>query len=198
MSTNRTKQMEPLLKGPNGRNICRYCGEEVAPPRRTFCSDQCVHEWKIRSNPGYAALQVYRRDKGVCAACGLDCDRLVSRWRVLLSRAARFACWYTFSTDVVMAIDRIGRLLKLRSWRDVGLGARVALIDMAEFFKQYPWVLKRIRHPNCRLWDMDHTKPVVEGGGECGLDNLRTLCVPCHLNETRELRKRMKQKKEKS
>lgn len=39
-------------------------------------------------------------------------------------------------------------------------------------------------------WQADHIKPVVEGGGECGLDNLRTLCEECHLGETRELARR--------
>lgn len=39
-------------------------------------------------------------------------------------------------------------------------------------------------------WDMDHIVPVVEGGGGCGLDNLRTLCIPCHRDETAELAKR--------
>jgi len=41
------------------------------------------------------------------------------------------------------------------------------------------------------LWDADHVVPVVEGGGECGLDNLRTLCLRCHLEATRELRARI-------
>jgi 5-methylcytosine-specific restriction protein A len=40
------------------------------------------------------------------------------------------------------------------------------------------------------LWDMDHITPVVEGGGECGLDNLRTLCVWCHKRETAALARR--------
>lgn len=36
-------------------------------------------------------------------------------------------------------------------------------------------------------WHMDHIIPVVEGGGSCGLENLRTLCVPCHKQETAKL-----------
>jgi 5-methylcytosine-specific restriction endonuclease McrA len=36
-------------------------------------------------------------------------------------------------------------------------------------------------------WDMDHTIPVIEGGGECGLENLRTLCILCHKKVTKEL-----------
>ena len=34
------------------------------------------------------------------------------------------------------------------------------------------------------LWDADHILPVSKGGGCCGLDNLRTLCIPCHKNIT--------------
>lgn len=30
------------------------------------------------------------------------------------------------------------------------------------------------------FWQVDHIRAVVEGGGGCGLENLRTLCVPCH------------------
>lgn len=37
------------------------------------------------------------------------------------------------------------------------------------------------------LWQADHIVPVIEGGGECGLDNLRTLCTVCHKRVTAEL-----------
>ena len=35
-------------------------------------------------------------------------------------------------------------------------------------------------------FDIDHIVSVVEGGGCCGLDNLRTLCKRCHKNVTKE------------
>jgi 5-methylcytosine-specific restriction protein A len=41
-------------------------------------------------------------------------------------------------------------------------------------------------------WDADHIVPVIEGGGECGLANFRTLCIPCHQKVTRELHSREK------
>jgi 5-methylcytosine-specific restriction enzyme A len=40
------------------------------------------------------------------------------------------------------------------------------------------------------LWDADHIVPVVEGGGECDLENIRTLCLRCHRAATAELRQR--------
>jgi 5-methylcytosine-specific restriction endonuclease McrA len=41
------------------------------------------------------------------------------------------------------------------------------------------------------LWQADHIVPVVEGGGECDLSNMRTLCTTCHRAETTALRKRL-------
>jgi 5-methylcytosine-specific restriction endonuclease McrA len=40
------------------------------------------------------------------------------------------------------------------------------------------------------LWEADHIVPVVEGGGECDLSNLRTLCLRCHRMATLGLRLR--------
>ena len=40
-------------------------------------------------------------------------------------------------------------------------------------------------------WQADHIRPVAEGGGDCGLDNYRTLCCACHAAETGKLRRRL-------
>lgn len=53
------------------------------------------------------------------------------------------------------------------------------------FRRRFRWYFNRTSY-----WDADHIKPVSEGGGECALDNMRTLCVPCHHLVTRELAKR--------
>ena len=77
------------------KGSCRWCAGPVAKPRRTFCSGEaakflrrwipgtarrvcvvvvvgtgCVHEFMIRSQPGYARKCVEARDHGVCAICG--------------------------------------------------------------------------------------------------------------------------------
>ncbi len=39
-------------------------------------------------------------------------------------------------------------------------------------------------------WEADHTHPLSEGGADT-LENLRTLCLPCHRQETKRLRKRL-------
>jgi 5-methylcytosine-specific restriction endonuclease McrA len=43
------------------------------------------------------------------------------------------------------------------------------------------------------LWDADHVVPVAEGGGECDLSNMRTLCLKCHRRVTMELRERLRE-----
>jgi len=128
------------LRGPGGRVRCRWCGTETKPPRQCWCSDECVHEYRIRANAGYARTQVYRRDRGTCVLCGLDCSKLSGRLRKLKHPCRR----------AYLAV------LGLKGWRST-------------------------------LWEVDHAVPVIEGGGSCGLDNLRTLCWRCHKGETRKL-----------
>jgi 5-methylcytosine-specific restriction endonuclease McrA len=45
------------------------------------------------------------------------------------------------------------------------------------------------------LWDADHVIPVIEGGGECDLSNMRTLCLKCHRAQTLEIRRRLQERK---
>lgn len=151
MSTNRTRPDAGHER--TGRRLagCRYCGGALPPRRRSFCGGSrtqygwkwidgarvsevlvaghgCIHEWCLRSDPSYLRSEVYRRDRGVCALCGVDCTRGVTP-----------------------------------------------------------------------TWQADHIVPVVEGGGECGLDNMRTLCAPCHRGVTAELhRRRAAQRREES
>ncbi len=134
-----------LDKGPGGRPLCRWCNLEVPPRRFTFCSDWCVHEWRLRTDPGYLREQVLARDRGICAICKVD------------ARAA------------------YGELRRARGTH------RIKLLER--------WGLKGLSRKT--LWDADHILPVVEGGGECDLKNIRTLCLACHRQQTLELRRRL-------
>jgi len=51
------------------------------------------------------------------------------------------------------------------------------------------WGLNKLNQRS--LWDADHILPVAEGGGECDLQNLRTLCLRCHRQATAHLRTRL-------
>jgi len=133
-----------LLTGQAGRALCRWCNLEVPSGRRTFCSEFCVNEWRLRTDPGYLRQQVLLRDRGVCAICGID---------------------------------------SLAAWRDLRRSRGTHRLKLLE-----KWGLTRFARKS--LWDADHIVPVSEGGGECDLDNMRTLCLICHRAQTSELRRR--------
>ena len=89
---------------------------------------------------------MFARDRGVCAACGVD--------TLALRRDMR-------------KLDYAARREVLKKWK-LREGSRKS------------------------LWDADHVVPVAEGGGQCDLSNMRTLCLLCHARATGALRERLK------
>jgi 5-methylcytosine-specific restriction endonuclease McrA len=158
-----------LPRGPNGRALCRQCGREVPKSCRSFCSDACVHTWKLTTDPGYQRKEVLKRDHGICSMCGLD--------TVALERAFREAKRAIYREQD----GRMDQLLHHDSWFWRGGRYREA--------EERLRVLGFI--PDRSFWEMDHVHAVVEGGGGCDISNLRTLCRPCHIRVTRELRARL-------
>lgn len=145
----------PLKRDELGRALCRFCQRLVTPPRRSWCSKDCVDAFLIQASGGFRAA-VFERDRGVCAGCGLDTE--------LLRRILRHA---------------------IRSLATQG---------------GYRWCYeKQVRQtlglPDCdSRWEADHIIPLIEGG-ENSLQNGRTLCVPCHKAETRQLARRRAQRR---
>jgi hypothetical protein len=54
---------------------CRWCGGLVEPPRRTWCSDECVDAWGILTSSAIVRSAVWKRDHGICAQCGHDATK---------------------------------------------------------------------------------------------------------------------------
>jgi 5-methylcytosine-specific restriction protein A len=55
--------------------------------------------------------------------------------------------------------------------------------DREIYLKSYNISLKRniyVKKFGGSLWDADHIIPVKDGGGCSSLENMRTLCIPCH------------------
>jgi 5-methylcytosine-specific restriction protein A len=69
------------IRNEAGKPVCRWCRTVIRPPRRTFCGDACVHEWKLRSNPRYVRAQVWKRDAGRCRICGFDVRSAEREWK---------------------------------------------------------------------------------------------------------------------
>lgn len=146
------------------RGICRWCGEAVAPPRRTWCSERCVDQFMVRTGGGVTRALVKLRDKGVCCECGQDWRELKAAWRSMLGGHRYHEVW----------LDRGNLLGVSMRWQ-----APEALHVLRRQFGDFD--------PERSLWEADHIVPVVLGGGCCDLSNLRTLCQRCHKLETRRL-----------
>ncbi len=69
---------------------CRWCGKEVPKRRRTFCSIECIHEHRLRSNIDYMRENVFKRDLGICCNCGLDCEFLKYEAVLLLKESDEY------------------------------------------------------------------------------------------------------------
>eukprot|EP00850_Spirogloea_muscicola_P005681 SM000026S08930 [mRNA] locus=s26:539501:546330:- [translate_table: standard] len=79
-----------------------------------------------------------------------------------------------------------------------GLLRREAVLQQAPAFASCPHQLEKlVESPEeGRAWHADHILPVFEGGGQCGVENLRTLCVICHKAITQaQAKKRAKLRK---
>ncbi len=166
-----------MPRGPNGRRLCRQCQTETRNNRTTFCGQPCVHEWNIVHDTNYARGCVARRDEGVCVECGIDTFAL-SPWLNLAlqhiayvrgrrANAAHFGVEFV-ETPEEAAGEAFVAALEALGWSRARMKARIG----------------------ASLWDMDHVVPVVEGGGSCGLSNLRTVCLACHDRATAALAKR--------
>jgi hypothetical protein len=244
MSKRRTISIRHVLKdrGIEKRQfgVCTWCGKPAARGRRYWCGDACLHEYQIRSNPGYARRCVEKRDKGVCCRCGLDTVKL--RADLLAELAGAFilkrsledraqllvtlACglpkrtiidqvklirqhrWKRAKgTHIPYGLDWVGKSYSAERLRDVvakcaELHLKTALYD--GMLKGRTSACECVAHSKLRSlglrwrghwWEMDHVLPVIEGGGECGMDGLRTCCLPCHKLETAALARRRAAKK---
>ena len=60
------------------------------------------------------------------------------------------------------------------------------LLALAPAFANHTNLRARlVRRPiSGNLWHADHILPVYAGGGQCDVDNIRTLCVCCHSGIT--------------
>ena len=56
----------------DGKKTCRWCGGPLPSQRNTWCSLPCREEFLVRFASSEARHMVFKRDQGVCAACGLD------------------------------------------------------------------------------------------------------------------------------
>lgn len=158
--------------GPNRKNGLCHCGCNRAPifPRKRFFESDCLKRYWIAKYPTMARSALLKRDKGICAVCGLDC---LKAWQDLLDVAPMKAHIQVADGPTRRVTDKgdptAYKLLLTR----YGLTAK-------HFAKRRS------------MWDCDHILEVVNGGGSCSMENLQTLCIRCHKEKTAALNRRLK------
>lgn len=191
MSTTR-RQSAVKKRGPNGETLCSCgCGRPPGKGRRTWHSAECVERWKIANDPQHVRFLLWKRDHGVCCLCGVDSYRAELRaevatvWGWSRKHQERFTSFHHRNGWTKPLPD----FLRVPSARFGWASARVqrAIKNRQERMKRDGWKLSR----RTSWWEADHILPVAEGGGQCGIENYRTLCVRCHAKETAALRRRL-------
>ena len=121
----------------------------------------------MHTSPALLRQKVWDRAKSICVLCGVDCDEFEKSIRTIINR------------------------LNNREWD--GDRRRRTFFDPLSIEKRIERILVKHGWNRSRnhFWEMDHIVPIVEGGDPIEMDNLRTLCVPCHKGETKQLHGRL-------
>lgn len=162
VSSERFNRLALLERGetlPVVRGKCRVCLEPLPKGRRGFCSDGCRDAYYMATSGEFLRFKVFERDKGVCAACGLDCDALEQR------------VW-GFST-MVKRLRHHQKAVMLSAPERTMKAVNLVRCGFARLSSNQPRT----------LWEADHVEPLADGGGYT-LDNVETLCQPCHIKKT--------------
>lgn len=150
------------------RALCRCgCGERLQGRQKSWRhlhAGKCVREYELAKGYSKAIRRaVFERDHGICALCKIDAYSLEKSLFLYPGKLVNFRTTPRARINALDAAFARDREI-MRSWA---------------FAHGFPAGGK------C-FWEADHIVPVVEGGTHA-LENLRTLCVPCHKGQTKLL-----------
>ena len=161
MSVIRWKNLPPVRHNEFGGYLCRLCKAPTADDSRYWCSRRCLEQFLLESNGDFVRSKLFERDGGVCAECGVDGAKM---------NAALAELKDDLLHPMLMSIHpMIVATLRAEGWTNVRTRGRGSYADAIAF-------------TSC--WEADHITSVAEGGGQCGLDNFRTLCFVCHKKQS--------------
>lgn len=89
-------------------------------------------------------------------------------------------CVYKRDKGICNICNTDTKLIAKQAMALLGNEREVYLHDHSISLKRKIWLRKN----GGGLWDADHIIPVKDGGGMCGLENMRTLCLSCHKKIT--------------
>lgn len=172
-----TKRRQPAVRvnNPNGKGyLCSCgCGRKPQGRRLYWYSEECVNEWKIKNQPAYVRELLLERDHGICACCGRDTLKLRRQFHGIRAEATQ------------------------HTWRKLPARHRGDYFRPVRHLDRWHEA-SRFPGTNRSWWDADHIVEVVNGGGQCGLENYQTLCVPCHKDKTARLARELAEARKKN
>lgn len=160
-----TKTDMAVLEG----RLCAYCAGDLSAASRvagvisTYCSKECAEEGRLKRGGMYASTRIRAQ---VFALEGGVCRLCGIDAHALYTRVASLT-----------PAERLNAMCNV-NWK------------LPKTSKALDRLLQNPKEGD--FWQADHITAVAEGGGGCDLENLRTLCVPCHTQETERLRGRLK------
>lgn len=92
--------------------MCRWCRGPVVPPRKAWCGDACVTEYRERYDSAYQRRMVLKRDRGICAGCGLDCVGLAREVLALYRGSGELA-----AQDRLVEAGQRATDLRFKGWK---------------------------------------------------------------------------------
>ena len=151
----------------NGK-ACAWCGETLYLQSSkvmdaTYCSYKCAEEGRVRRGGMYSSARI--RNQIFSLEHGVCC----------LCKLDAHALY-----NRILSLHPAERLNALMAAKFKLPKSPSALNKLLQDPKEHDF------------WQADHIVAVAEGGGGCGMDNIRTLCNTCHNNETEKLHSRLK------
>lgn len=174
--------------------LCTWCLKPIPdfPKKPFWCSSICNDRLKSYQ---VDRTQIWLRDQGICAKCGIDTEAIGKELTDLGSYTdeltenkpltlGSYKQTHIRQAEIPPEILEQADLWIKGSCEEIDVKA----MQVANWAKEngVTWMLKRYgKH----LWEVDHKIPVSKGGGILGVENLITLCLKCHWKKSGSDRK---------
>lgn len=145
----------PERRNAEGKSLCKWCGELVPKGRVFFCNADCAFEVQIRRDSHFLRAQVKQRDRGVCAECKADTEKIKRVLEHARKALADLLGIERYNANNYWFYREIKEVVSALQWKSIGT-----------------------------QWEADHIVEVT-CGGEPYLSNVQTLCIACHKAKSR-------------
>jgi 5-methylcytosine-specific restriction enzyme A len=163
MAVFRWKNLPPVRRDRYGYYLCRLCKKACPENETAWCSTECLNKYLLMSSGTYVRAALLERDRGRCALCGVDGEQM-NRALAQLKEDLLHPLLMTIHPLIITTLQAEG-------WTNIRAKGKGMYPDCIDF-------------TSC--WEADHIQSVQEGGGQCDLDNYRTLCYVCHKSVSKK------------